>query len=55
MSIDAVKSCTRTPKSGKSFCKGQGILKSWSAGHPGMANISDYLCIDGINDESMNL
>ena len=34
MSIDVFKSCTQTPKSVKIFWKGQGILKSWSAGHP---------------------
>ena len=34
LSIDIFKSCMRTPKSGKVFCKSQGILKSWSAGHP---------------------
>ena len=34
MSIDVFKSCTQTPQSGKIFWKGQGILRSWSAGHP---------------------
>ena len=39
MSVDIFKSCMRTPKSGKIFWKGQGILKSLSAGHSELVTI----------------